>query len=444
MPPLCLALLAVLVLIAPEGFAQPAEPPPPVEKRTYRDAAGRTLALWIWRPADWSAADRRSAIIFFHGGGFRSGSPSQFSYVAARLARRGMVAISAEYRFITPPEVTPVECVKDARSAFRWLRGNAAEMGVHPDRIAAGGGSAGAYLAVALGSLNEFNHETDARNVSTKPAALVLWSAVLRQPRAELSPFSHITAGHPPAISFHGEADTNVPIRGVREYAAKVKQAGGDFNVVGFANADHFFSGVEPFAAESLKQAETFLEQHGLLQAGYKDGPLQPGEASFVSQHTEVPIAAGKLSEFSGVYQIDGRRKFTVVVDEQNRLRIRLTGQTFGPPTLLYAGDDRFFARKIAAEFQFQRSPDGRVTSVTLQQNGMELPAQRTAAPVPAVKFLTAEKLDEYVGKFQLADTHFEITTRPGHLLRNRPGVPRCRSSVIGRITSSLKCWRRS
>lgn len=48
--------------------------------------------IWIWKPADWAPEDRRSAIVFYHGGGWRNGNPAAFSRQGRELADLGMVA----------------------------------------------------------------------------------------------------------------------------------------------------------------------------------------------------------------------------------------------------------------------------------------------------------------------------------------------------------------
>ncbi len=63
-----------------------------------------------------------------------------------------MVALSAEYR-LTPEGVCVSDCVSDAKSAVRWIRRHAAEFGVDPNRIAAGGGSAGGFPFGAAASI---------------------------------------------------------------------------------------------------------------------------------------------------------------------------------------------------------------------------------------------------------------------------------------------------
>lgn len=279
--PTLLLACAGLALSARAAAAQP-DTPPPTEKRVYKEIAGQKLEIWIWRPSDWKPTDRRGAIVFYHGGAWRAGSPTAFARQSAKLAQRGMIAFSVQYRLTSQAGVQVADCVKDAKSAFRWVRQHAAELGVDPDRIAAGGGSAGGHLAASLGTLDAIDDPVDDTRIGTRPVALVLFNPAVRLngPRAQeaakvgspaatsaLSPYDHIKRGHPPAIVFHGEDDTTVPIQSVRDYAAKLKDLGVECTVVGFAGQVHAFFNREPFVWDTLKQAEAFLEKHGVLEA---------------------------------------------------------------------------------------------------------------------------------------------------------------------------------
>lgn len=273
-----LHVLASLLLIPTTLLAQKSNTPEPSEKHVYKTAGDTKLEIWIWKPADWKAADQRPAIVFYHGGGWRGGSPTAFSRQSAKLAERGMVAFSVQYRLTSQPGVTVEDCVKDAKSALRWVRARAAELGVNPEKIAAGGGSAGGHLAAALVTLDDINDEKDDVSVSTKPAALVLFNpaANLDFPRAReatekpleelfrLSPYHHLKTGHPPTIIFHGDADTTVPIESVQAYAAKVRELGGQCEVVVAPGQAHAFFNQEPHVWETLARAEKFLEKLGL------------------------------------------------------------------------------------------------------------------------------------------------------------------------------------
>lgn len=260
--------------------AREAPRPEPTEKQVYKTVGDSRLEIWIYKPRDWKASDRRGAIVFYHGGGWRGGNPTAFSRQSAKLAQRGMVAFSVQYRLTAQPGVTMRDCVLDARSAFRWVRSRAAELGIDPARIAAGGGSAGGHLAATLATLDDVNDGKDDTSVSTSPACLVLFNPAVKLdfPRAEtvagegrdrllsLSPYHHLKPGHPPTVIFHGEEDTTVPIQTARDYAAKVTELGGRCEVVAFPGEKHSFFNRDPAFSETLKQTEAYLGKQGLLR----------------------------------------------------------------------------------------------------------------------------------------------------------------------------------
>jgi len=104
------------------------------------------------------------AIAFFHGGGWVYGSPQEFHGACERFARNGFVTFSFQYRLsinddgtYPHPEISPIESVKDARSAIRWLRNNADKLNIDPNKIIAGGQSAGGQLALSTALFDNIN-----------------------------------------------------------------------------------------------------------------------------------------------------------------------------------------------------------------------------------------------------------------------------------------------
>jgi acetyl esterase/lipase len=120
----------------------------------------------------------RPAIVWIHGGGFAGGDKSSLAAVAQLWARRGYVTLSINYRVdpgnrcqdvqdgnIADPVVLAAETARcsaaivaaqhDAQAAVRWVRANAAPLRVDPNRIAVGGGSAGAITAVNVAQRSE-------------------------------------------------------------------------------------------------------------------------------------------------------------------------------------------------------------------------------------------------------------------------------------------------
>ena len=190
----------------------------------YKQVGEAKLFLHAFNPKGHKALDRRPAIVFFFGGGWNGGTPKQFDPHCRYLASRGMVAITAEYRVKSRNKTTPFECVKDGKSAIRWVRENAGKLGVDAKRVAAGGGSAGGHVAAATGNCPGLEEEGENLKVSSKPDVLVRFNPVYDnsskgfghdrvKPRwKEISPMHNIRKGAPPTIVFLGTKDNLIPV----------------------------------------------------------------------------------------------------------------------------------------------------------------------------------------------------------------------------------------
>ncbi len=235
-PPALVAMVLLLTFGTDSLKAQRSYPPEMAgtTSEVYRAVGDLELKMYLCNPEGHTADDQRPAIVFFFGGGWRAGSPQQFLPHCRYLAERGMVVAVADYRVASRHGVTADECVKDAKSAVRWLRANADKLGIDPNRIAAGGGSAGGHLAAATATLP--GHDPDPEGASAKPNALVLFNPAtvlapvdgdplpteeqrerfgalterFGAPPESMSPYHHLRAGLPPTIVFHGTADETV------------------------------------------------------------------------------------------------------------------------------------------------------------------------------------------------------------------------------------------
>ena len=119
-PLLAFVACAALAAEAPVGTAH-----------VYKRVGDRALKLFVVSPPDAKPADRRPALVLFHGGGWTGGAPTQFNTQAAYLASRGLVCVQVEYRLLDKTnKAPPVICVQDAQSAMRWVRSHAAALGV--------------------------------------------------------------------------------------------------------------------------------------------------------------------------------------------------------------------------------------------------------------------------------------------------------------------------
>ncbi|MEM7682882.1 MAG: alpha/beta hydrolase [Planctomycetota bacterium] len=277
--------VAVLIglLAAQNGLAaEPAGQP-----HVYKSVGGQDLVLYVTRPPGWRATDRRPAILFFHGGSWRGGAPGQFTHHATYLASRGMVAVQVQYRLLDKASSEPpTACVQDARSAMRWVRSRADELGIDPDRIASAGGSAGGHLAASLGMIEGHDDPEDDLSVPVQSNAMVLFNPIIDvspdgwQPGYErvgdrypdYSPIHNIGTGTPPAVMFFGTEDTATSVATIERFRLEMHEAGVRCDVVMFEGMEHgFFNHTkhdgQPFY-ETLLATDVFLTSLGWL-----DGP---------------------------------------------------------------------------------------------------------------------------------------------------------------------------
>ena len=274
--------LAVAVMFSGAAFGAAKGAGNPVgEAHVYKRVGGRELRLHVVKPAEWRAADRRPALVLFHGGGWVGGAPTQFNEQSEYLATRGMVCIQVEYRLLkgASAEEPPTQCVQDAKSAMRWVRSHAGELGVDPERIGAGGGSAGGHLAAFVGMVEGHDDPADDVKVSPKAAALVLFNPVFDNgPEGgwgtkrvgnrwkEFSPAHNVSRDDPPAIVFLGRNDNLIPVSTVERFQANMKAAGVRCEARFYEGQGHGFFNSDPWKSITLAEADKFLASLGWLK----------------------------------------------------------------------------------------------------------------------------------------------------------------------------------
>jgi acetyl esterase/lipase len=89
-------------------------------------------------------------IVNVHGGYWRRGSRNTFGYWGPYLAERGYAGFTISYRLTKPGKSTFPGVVSDVCAAVQFMRGQAKDFRIDPDRIALWGNSAGAHLAALV------------------------------------------------------------------------------------------------------------------------------------------------------------------------------------------------------------------------------------------------------------------------------------------------------
>ena len=239
--------------------------------RVYKTVGKRDLKLVIDTPADWKPTDKRPALIFFHGGGWVAGKPIQFDTHTRHFAKLGLVGIQVEYRLLRKPTDTPLIPVQDAKSAMRWVRSHAAELGIDADRIAAGGGSAGGHLAAFASMVEGKDDPADDLKVSPKAAALLLFNPVYNNGPGgfgysrvgdnyrEFSPAHNISADDPPSIVFLGTNDNAIPVEVAQKFKADMEKVGVRSDLHLYEGAVHGFFNQSPYLEQTIEETEKFL-----------------------------------------------------------------------------------------------------------------------------------------------------------------------------------------
>lgn len=89
-------------------------------------------------------------LLFFYGGSWQSGSRNDYAGFGQAFASKGIITLVADYRLY--PQVKFPAFVEDGAQALAFAHGHAAEWGGDGKRLFVAGHSAGAYIAVMLGS----------------------------------------------------------------------------------------------------------------------------------------------------------------------------------------------------------------------------------------------------------------------------------------------------
>lgn len=254
----------------------------------YGEAGGQQLRLDVYRCP---APGTHPAVLLIHGGGWYSGDKAESQAVAERLNALGLACFAINYR-LTPKFVFPAQ-VQDCACAVRWVRAHAAEYGVDPKRLGAWGDSAGAHLALMLGTMPPaaFADPTDPnRRLSARVQCVVdLWGpAEFRDParwpvfamkaahgffggwpaakspvRAQASPVAYVTKTSSPILLVHGQRDILVPQQQSELMKAALDEAGVENRLIVVPGAGHNLQGASRQQREAIAAtAAQWLKDH--------------------------------------------------------------------------------------------------------------------------------------------------------------------------------------
>ncbi|MEK6262544.1 MAG: alpha/beta hydrolase fold domain-containing protein [Planctomycetota bacterium] len=279
-----------------------AKPAPPAKARqsvaddtpqgkpyVYKHSAGKPRQMEIYFPPDHDPAKAKvPGLILFHGGGWGGGTLAQFRVACAYFASRGLVCATAEYQMLTtqeakqlpPGETRKRVCITDAKSAIRWFKQQSKELGIDPQRIITGGGSAGGHIAV-LATINpSLNDSADSKDFDTRVVAYLLFNpafALDDSKDTEVDVLRFLKPEFAPAIVFFGTADQWK--EGWDIAHARLKSIGNTTTDLQLTDGQsHGFFNKDPWRTVTLNAVDRFLVKRGLLAGEPTLTPPATGE----------------------------------------------------------------------------------------------------------------------------------------------------------------------
>ncbi len=232
------------------------------------------LQAHFFVPSDFESGQRRTTVVFFHGGFWDHSMPTQFVPQCLHFATRGAIAISVETRVSSTHDgAGALEALEDAGTLLAWLQEHAENFGIDPGRIVLAGASGGAWLALQAVLPKQPPVPT--------PAALMLFSPLLDTSRKSLadrfpdpgtarrlSPLKQVRRKLCPMLICHGKSDRVAPFEDARKFAKAMKWRRNPVEFLDFEKAEHSFFNFnvsELHYELTLKAADHFLVEQGLL-----------------------------------------------------------------------------------------------------------------------------------------------------------------------------------
>lgn len=254
----------------------------------YAKAGDISLKLNFYTPKS-STSQPQPCIVWIHGGGWQNGDKSSgLARVGKWVATGDYVGASIGYR-LTDVASWPSQ-IHDCKAAIRYLRANAQQLGIDPNRIGVWGGSAGGHLVSLLGTsgdVKELEGDLGTTGVSSRVTCVVDYcgpSDFLRfdadapkmsqpgQPVYKLfggplkekldmakqaSPAFHVSKDDPPFLIVHGTADKTVPLDQAVSFHERQRNVGMNSTFVKIEGGGHGIGG-----EEIETRVKSFFDRH--------------------------------------------------------------------------------------------------------------------------------------------------------------------------------------
>ena len=248
------------------------------------EGGGRSLEADVFLPP--LEEKYRPAVLFIHGGGWIEGDRSQLRGYGILLARLGFVCMCNSYR-LSNESIWPAQ-IQDVNCAIRYLRANATDLGLDPDRIGVSGNSAGGHLSLMAAATNYdqiFEGEGGNNEVSSEIKAvcaiyppttirqlemvnplenaflMLMGKEAKKEDYDKASPLNYVTEDYPPCMLIHGSTDSVVRLKDSTKFYEKLIEFNRPASLHIFSEEEHAFDG-EPDYGRAIAdlQALFFLK----------------------------------------------------------------------------------------------------------------------------------------------------------------------------------------
>ncbi len=278
----------------------------------YGTRKDREMHVDIYQPT--GSINHHTAMLVLHGGGWTMGDRKMMQPRCEALASRGFTALAVEYRFLT--EIPWPGQLHDVKTAIRWTRAHAGELGIDPDRIVLQGHSAGAHLSlIAAGTFGKPQFDTDFADSppagpiaavvayyppvrldagrampdlsagppnpeafrairgadGSIPAAMLLGPAGTAEEAASASPITHVTEAFPPTILLHGTADMLVAHAGSFSLFERLQAVQVPSELHFFSGVNHEFDSTPSLTEVSTAVVASFLNRYIVDPVGFAE-----------------------------------------------------------------------------------------------------------------------------------------------------------------------------
>jgi acetyl esterase/lipase len=273
-------IISLAICIPATGYGQEVRIQPDV---VYGHKLGLAMTFDVFTPVETANG---AAVLFMVSGGWYSNwsPPEKMQHLLKPLTDKGFTVFAVRHG--SSPRFSIAEAVSDVRRSVRFVRLNANEFEIDPNRIGVFGMSAGGHLSLMLGTASDSGNpasEDPVERVSDRVNAVVAYVAptdlrimakdasdrlpayerfpaleIDQQAAEPLSPIVHVSADDPPTLLLAGAKDDLVPVSHSRNIQAAFEAADVNSQLIEFENAGHGF-GTEDTQTAAKGMVDWFL-----------------------------------------------------------------------------------------------------------------------------------------------------------------------------------------